>query len=60
MTQDSDSLEPTLDRLTTERTSEQKTMEDLARQKLSRDDDQLKRNLSELERLTGLDPDETT
>jgi hypothetical protein len=52
-----ESLEPTLDELTRKRTSEDRTLEDLARQTIAREDDQLKRNLDELERLAGLDED---
>jgi hypothetical protein len=53
MSEETNPLESILDRLTTERTDEQHTLEELARQKIVREDDELKRNLSELERLAG-------
>ena len=48
-------LESLAERLAPKPTSEDMTLEDLARRKIAAEDDQLKRNLEELERLAGPD-----
>ena len=42
-----------VERLTPKPTTEERTLDDLAREKLRTEDEQLKRNLEELERLAG-------
>jgi hypothetical protein len=56
MTDPNDPLEEILERLTTQKSVEEKTLDDLARDSLRRRDDELTRNISELERLAGEDP----
>jgi hypothetical protein len=53
MSDESNPLEESLDRLTREHTPESATLDDLARRTLASDADQMKGNLEVLERLAG-------
>jgi hypothetical protein len=52
----SDFRDPSLEKLTPAPSQEERTIEDLARRRIAEEDEQLKRNLDELERLADGDP----
>jgi hypothetical protein len=55
MTEPEKTHESLSDRLAPKPSAEDRTLEELARRKIAAEDDQLKRNLEELERLAGPD-----
>jgi hypothetical protein len=56
MSDASDFRDPSLEKLTPAPSQEERTIEDLARRRIAEEDEQLKRNLDELERLADGDP----